>query len=117
MEDVAKTKMTMNLMRSMVTEVKWEKRWLEFILRVWETETPGWDWDQAGCIYEVTIPFSKKEYVGVTKLTVFERWKSHLRKVACGTQTVYRALRKAGAYPAVITPLKYCGGHTEKVAR
>ena len=41
-EEIAKMKMTVNLMRNAISVVKWEQGWKEFVMRTWGADTPRW---------------------------------------------------------------------------
>lgn len=115
-EDIAKLKMTVNYVRNSISERKWERRWSEWIRKMW-SETPTWGWDEPHAVYQITIPFTRKEYIGETTRTPFQRMKAHLSKVWTGTQEVYKALRRIGPYKSVLTPLIGFGRETTKVER
>jgi hypothetical protein len=65
-EEIAKVKMVVNMARTSMG-CKWERGWFEFVRKVWRMESPGWGWDELNCIYVITAPFTRGEYVGETK--------------------------------------------------
>ena len=62
-EEVAKMKMMMNLLRTKVSRCAWERSWFEFVTRTWERSPGTWSWSDENCVYTITYPYSRKEYV------------------------------------------------------
>ena len=115
-EEIAKVKMVVNMARTSMG-CKWERGWFEFVRKVWRMESPGWGWDELNCIYVITAPYTRGEYVGETKCGAFHRWRGHIRKTWKGMQELYLGMRKVGPFRTVLTPL-YCWGRvTEKIER
>ena len=49
-----------------------------------------------GFIYIIKNTINKKVYIGQTKVSVYIRWKEHLRHTSYGDQLINRAMRKYG---------------------
>jgi hypothetical protein len=118
MEELAQMKMYINFMRSTISPCRWERAWASYVGRVWIEETPVWEWGDGACVYALTIPYSRQEYLGESKIGPFQRWKGHLSKALMGgKQAVYKMMDKMNAYKCVLTPLYMWGRMTTKVER
>ena len=118
MEELAKMMMHINFMRSTISPCRWERAWASYVGRVWMEETPVWEWGDGACVYALTIPYSRQEYLGESKIGPFQRWKGHLSKALMGgKQAVYKMMDKMNAYKCVLTPLYMWGRMTTKVER
>jgi len=100
-----------------MSDKRWEKSWSEYVWKSWRKSPGTWDWDAQHCVYVMTVPFSKMEYIGETTRKVFTRWRGHIRKLKTGTQQLYATMRNVGIFRSVITPLVCWDFVTEKVER
>ena len=105
-EDIGKAKMVVNSARCGISKSRWERSWAKFVRRAWVEETPAWSWDSEHCVYTVTVPYSRGQYIGETTRTIFGRWKNHLRKATRGgREAFYRFLERTGMHRGILTPL------------
>lgn len=94
------------LWRACISTAKWERKWLLYVLACYGGSAPNWA--NRNVVYGATGIFCRKEYIGETQISLFERFKTHLRCAIRKSQRMklYRWLRKAGIHIRAWYPLR-----------
>lgn len=65
---------------------------------------------QSACVYVMTCQVNKKQYVGSTTLTLYQRYNFHCKYAKTGKCKLYEAMRKYGCENLDIEVLDWCRG-------
>jgi hypothetical protein len=118
MEELAKMMMHIDFMRSTISPCRWERAWARYVGKVWMEDTPVWKWGEGAGVYKLTIPCSRQEHRGESKIGPFHRWKGNLSKaILGGKQVVCKMMDKMNAYECMLIPLYTWRRMTTKVER
>jgi hypothetical protein len=118
MEELAKMMMYIDFMRSTISPCRWERAWARYVGKVWMEDTPVWEWGEGAGVYKLTIPYSRQEHRGESKIGPFHRWKGNLSKaILGGKQVVCKMMDKMNAYECMLIPLYTWRRMTTKVER